>query len=63
MYLCLALKSDKVIIGVKSNIKYARQNGAHATPTFAVNGLIENSVSSGWTEEQWDELLNTVRNL
>ncbi len=40
--------------------QYGRQNGIHASPTFLVNGLVVGQASSGWTLEQWRELLDPV---
>ncbi|KAL0476405.1 gdhA [Acrasis kona] len=54
------IKQDSTVVYVKGQIKYARQNAVHVTPTVAVNGLIENSVSSSWTLEQWTEFLDPI---
>jgi hypothetical protein len=35
----------------------ARLVGVHVSPTVIFNGIVENSISSGWTKEQWDEWL------
>lgn len=32
---------------------YARQNGIHFSPTFAVNRIVNNNMSSGQTVEEW----------
>lgn len=48
---------DSVTTAVKWHTKYARQNGAHSTPTFAVNGLINDAMSSGQSIEEWADLL------
>lgn len=37
--------------------RYARQNGAHVTPTFMVDGLIRPEMSSGDPVEKWSRLL------
>ena len=37
----------------KWHCKYARQNGIHVSPTFMVDGLVQGSISSGDTVEQW----------
>ncbi|KAI9850855.1 MAG: UAA transporter [Thelocarpon superellum] len=34
-----------------------RLTGVHVTPTVLFNGIVENSISSGWTKDQWDEWL------
>jgi protein-disulfide isomerase len=45
---------------IKWEQKYGRQNGIHASPTFLVNGLVVGQASSGWTLEQWRELLDPL---
>ena len=42
---------------MKWHAKYARQNGAHVTPTFMVNGLIRADLGSGDPIEKWAEAL------
>ena len=37
--------------------KYARQNGIHPSPTFMVNGVIDDRFSSGQSVEEWIALL------
>ncbi|WP_305988180.1 thioredoxin domain-containing protein [Roseibium sp. MMSF_3544] len=43
-----ALQAD-----VKWHTKYVRQNGVHVSPSFQVDGLIANQMSSGDTVEEW----------
>jgi len=31
--------------------------GVHVTPTVIFNGVVENSISSSFTKEQWEEWL------
>jgi len=38
---------------VKSHTRFARQNGAHVSPTFMIDGLIDLSIGSGDEVEQW----------
>ena len=45
---------------VKHHTRFARQNGAHVTPTFMVDGLIDLSIGSGDTVEQWIEKLGPI---
>lgn len=45
---------------VKNHTRFARQNGAHVTPTFMVDGLIDLSIGSGDTVEQWIEKLGPI---
>jgi protein-disulfide isomerase len=52
-----AFELDSVTSAVKWHTKYARQNGVHSTPSFAVNGLLNDSMSSGQSVEEWAELL------
>lgn len=37
---------------MKRHAKYARQNGAHVTPTFMVDGLIRADLGSGGPEQK-----------
>eukprot|EP01080_Neovahlkampfia_damariscottae_P010977 gene10977-3684_t len=52
--------SDEAVTQVKILQKYGRQNSIHVTPTIAVNGLIDNSISSSWKEEDWKNYLNQI---
>ncbi|MCG7600782.1 DsbA family protein [Halomonas sp. McH1-25] len=38
---------------VKRHAKYARQNGIHSTPTFMVDGLVDQSMSSDDDVSEW----------
>lgn len=38
---------------VKWHTKYARQNGIHVSPTFMIDGLIQNGMSSGDPVSEW----------
>jgi hypothetical protein len=38
---------------VKWHCKYARQNGIHVSPTFMIDGLIQNDMSSGDAVADW----------
>ncbi|KAM0793582.1 hypothetical protein ACM66B_001016 [Microbotryomycetes sp. NB124-2] len=42
-----------VTADLKQAIKYGRQNGVHVTPTVAFDGLIEPSISSSFSKEDW----------
>ncbi|KAF9922033.1 hypothetical protein FBU30_007902 [Linnemannia zychae] len=46
---------NKVTNDLKYFIKLGRQNGIHVSPTALWDGLVENSISSGWTLDQWKE--------
>jgi len=48
---------NKVTDDLKVLIKAARLVGVHVSPTVLFNGLVENSISSSFTAEQWDEWL------
>jgi protein-disulfide isomerase len=52
--------SDEAVLQTKILQKYGRQNAIHVTPTILVNGLIENSASSSWTEEDWKNYLSKI---
>ncbi|KAI9710229.1 MAG: hypothetical protein M1828_002192 [Chrysothrix sp. TS-e1954] len=42
---------------VKMVVKMARLTGVHVSPTVLFNGVVENSISSSFTGEQWDDWL------
>ncbi|KAF1840437.1 uncharacterized protein K460DRAFT_323075 [Cucurbitaria berberidis CBS 394.84] len=42
---------------VKIQVRQNRLVGVHVTPTVLFNGIINNDISSGWTQEQWEEWL------
>ncbi|KAL8663880.1 MAG: hypothetical protein Q9168_008016 [Polycauliona sp. 1 TL-2023] len=42
---------------VKVMVKVNRLTGVHVTPTVLFNGVVENSISSSFTGEQWKEWL------
>jgi hypothetical protein len=42
---------------LKVLVKMARLVGVHVSPTVIVDGVVENSISSGWTKDQWMEYL------
>ena len=42
---------------IKRHAKYARQNGAHETPTFMVDGIIDPAMGSGDPVSSWLEAL------
>ena len=52
-----AFEQDEITDAIKWHVKYVRQNGIHVSPTFAVNGLLNHSMSSGQSIEEWLELL------
>lgn len=43
---------------LKFYTKFHRQRGMHVTPTVMVNGVVDDSISSGWTLEQWTAYLD-----
>ena len=38
---------------IKRHTKYARQNGIHVSPTFMIDGLVQNDMSSGDAVSAW----------
>jgi len=54
------MSSPDVIQLMKWELKYGRQNGIHSSPTYLINGLLAADVSSGWTLEQWQKLLDPL---
>lgn len=45
--------TDDIKVMVKTN----RMVGVHVTPTVVFNGVVENSISSSFSKEQWEEWL------
>jgi glutaredoxin len=52
-----AFELDSVTRAVKWHTKYARQNGVHSSPSFAINGLVNDAMGSGQSIEEWAQLL------
>jgi hypothetical protein len=50
-------KMKSVDVALRWHTKYCRQNGVHVSPTFAVNRLINNAMSSGQSVEEWSKQL------
>lgn len=48
---------NKVTDDIKVQVKANRLTGVHVTPTVLFNGIVENSISSSFTKEQWEEWL------
>ena len=46
-------KLKSVEQALKWHTRYARQNGVHFSPTFIVNGIVKDSMSSGQSIEEW----------
>lgn len=52
-----AFRQKAVDRALRWHTRYARQNGAHSTPTFAIDGMITNDMSSGQSVEEWQSVL------
>jgi protein-disulfide isomerase len=48
-----AFKLKSVDQALRWHTRYSRQNGVHVSPTFAINGLVNNAMSSGQSVEEW----------
>ncbi|KAK3827787.1 MAG: hypothetical protein J3Q66DRAFT_321086 [Benniella sp.] len=48
---------NKVTNDLKYFIKLGRQNGIHVSPTAVWDGVVENSISSGWTLDDWKKFV------
>lgn len=48
-----AFELPELMAEMKWQAKYARQNGIHSTPTFMVDGLVSDSMSSGDSVDEW----------
>ncbi|KAJ1646615.1 hypothetical protein IWQ61_010179 [Dispira simplex] len=42
---------------LKLHVKLGRQQGIHVSPTVLFNGIVDTSISSSWTLDQWVEYL------
>lgn len=49
---------NKVTDDIKLMVKANRLTGVHVTPTVLFNGVVENSISSSFTVQQWEEWLD-----
>ena len=45
---------------LKLYTKWTRGRGLHVTPTVLINGIVDDSVSSGWSLQQWTEYLDKL---
>ncbi|KAG2202987.1 hypothetical protein INT47_013203 [Mucor saturninus] len=50
---------NKVTNDLKLCIRIGRQNGIHVSPTVLLDGLKDDSISSGWELDQWKEYLKS----
>ncbi len=48
---------NQVTNDLKVLVKMNRMQGIHVTPTVVFDGVVENSISSSFTGEQWEEWL------
>jgi len=48
-----AFRLKSVGDALRWHTRYARQNGIHVSPTFMVNRIVNNAMSSGQTIEEW----------
>ncbi|KAK9364814.1 hypothetical protein V1509DRAFT_635145 [Lipomyces kononenkoae] len=51
---------NEITVDLKLFVRQHRQNSVHVTPTAAIDGIINNDISSGWKLEQWLEFLRGV---
>ena len=49
---------NEVTNDVKLMVKANRVTGVHVTPTVMWDGVVEGSISSSWSKEQWKEWLD-----
>lgn len=52
-------KGNKVTNDLKYFIKLGRQNGIHVSPTAVWDGVVENSISSGWSLDDWKKFVQS----
>jgi len=48
---------NKITNDLKLQIREARLRSIHISPTVLLDGIVDNSISSGWSEQQWQEWL------
>ncbi|KAG0638616.1 thioredoxin-like protein [Tuber brumale] len=48
---------NQVTNDLKLHVKAARLVGVHVSPTVIFDGIVDNSISSGWDVAQWEEWL------
>lgn len=48
---------NEVTNDVKLMVRANRMTGVHVTPTVVWDGIVEGSISSSWTKDQWEEWL------
>ena len=48
---------DSVGAALRWHVRYARQNGIHSSPSFAIDRIVEPRMASGQTVEEWAALL------
>ena len=53
---------NEVTDDVKLQVKQNRLTGVHVTPTVLWDGVVENSISSSFSKEQWEEWLEKNAN-
>ena len=53
LVLAAAFANPELDREIKWHCKYARQNGIHVSPTFMIDGLVQNDISSGDAVEAW----------
>lgn len=47
---------------LKQTIKYSRQNSIHVSPTVLLDGVIDPSISSSFTKEDWAKYIEDKLN-
>lgn len=48
---------NKVMDDLKLLVRLGRQTGVHMSPTVLWDGVVEPTISSSWTPEQWEQFL------
>ncbi|KAK9463519.1 thioredoxin-like protein [Lipomyces oligophaga] len=51
---------NKITNDLKVFVRQSRKSGIHVSPTVLVDGIENGAISSGWTTEQWIELLDSL---
>ncbi len=56
-------ENDRATSLMKRHAKYARQNGIHASPTFMINGLVDDSIGGRDSVATWLVAIRLQRSL
>ncbi|KAJ3316570.1 hypothetical protein HDV06_003226 [Boothiomyces sp. JEL0866] len=53
---------NQVTAEFKRHLKISRHNHVHVSPTWIINGIINDDISSSWTLDEWKKVLSALTN-